>query len=98
MKGSALYLDADGVGAMAGGDGSDVLGVRFVVTSYDPGTHALKVDLTENGKVVASEVMIYDPKQQAIFSAQDPEQRYRRRSNQVSAEIRKALGLEPRGE
>jgi hypothetical protein len=96
MKGSALYLGADGVGAMVGGDGDDVLGMRFVVTSYDPGTHTLKVDLTEDGKVVTSEVIVYDPKRQIIFSAKDPNQRYHRRSAQLSDEIRKAIGLEPK--
>jgi hypothetical protein len=48
-KGQAIYLNSDGVGAIAGGDGSDVLGVRIAVTSYDATLHVIGLDLTENG-------------------------------------------------
>jgi hypothetical protein len=95
-NGSAVYLDADGVGGLVGGDGREVLGVRFVVTSYDAGTRRLNIDLTESGKVIASEVLVYDPAEQVIFLAKDAKTRYYRHAKTVSAEIRKSLGLEPR--
>src|SRR5580692_5918560 len=39
IKGQGLYLDVDGIGAMVGGDGSDVLGARIVVTAYNESTN-----------------------------------------------------------
>ena len=38
LKGQAIYLDTDGIGGMISGDGSDILGVRIVVTSFNPST------------------------------------------------------------
>ena len=95
-KGSAIYLDVDGIGGLAGGDGSDVLGVRFVVTSYNATTHELNIDLTESGKVIGSQVLIYDPQAQVIFYPKDAKTHYHRRAKAMSAQIRKGLGLEPR--
>jgi hypothetical protein len=48
-NGSAIYLGVDGVGGFVGGNGTDVLGVRFVVTGYNAITHTLSVDMTEYG-------------------------------------------------
>jgi hypothetical protein len=53
IKGQGLYLDVDGIGAMVGGDGSDVLGARIVVTAYNESTNILNIDITENGKVLS---------------------------------------------
>ena len=95
MNGSAIYLDADGIGAMVGGDGADVLGVRIAVTAYSSSTHILSIDLTEQGKVVARGTLTYDPVQQAIISPKDQNRIYHRRLNTLSAAMRKGLGLEP---
>jgi hypothetical protein len=94
MKGQALYLDIDGIGASVGGDGKTMIGVRVVVTSYTPSTNALNFDFTENGKVIASGAMTYDPTQKVLFSPKDSKQRYQRRFDGLSAEMRKSLGLE----
>ena len=94
-KGQALYLDIDGVGASAGGDGSDVIGVRIVVTSYNSVTNLLSFDITEYGKVVGSGTLTYELGRKTLFSPKD-RAHYHRRSNGISAEIRKGLGLEPR--
>jgi len=96
MKGQALYLDIDGIGASVSGDGYNVLGVRLVITSYSPSTNVLNFDMTEYGKVGASGTMTYDPTQRVIFSPKDPKQRYQRRFDGMSAEVRKSIGLEPR--
>jgi hypothetical protein len=94
-KGQAIYLDTDGVGAIVGGDGSDVLGVRIVVTSYDAASNVITFDLTENGKTLASETLTFDKKDHALVSPKDS-LRYYQRARQVSATMRKSLGLEPR--
>ena len=94
-NGSALYLDSDGVGALVGGDGTDVLGVRVVFVSYNTSTHELTLNLTEYGKVTGSAVMIFMPAEQVLSSPKKPGERYHRRTGVVSAEIRKSLGLGP---
>jgi hypothetical protein len=93
-KGQAIYLDTDGVGAIVGGNGSDVLGIRIVVTSYDPASNVIGFDLTENGKVLAHQTLTFDRKDHALVSPKDS-QRYYQRASQVSATVRKSLGLEP---
>ena len=96
-KGEAIYLNSDGIGAVVGGDGSDVLGVRIVVTSYDATSHVIHIDLTEYGKVLEHGMLILDPRTRALVFSKDS-QRYYRRASVVSAAIRKSLGLEPRAE
>jgi len=94
MNGSALYLDPDGVGAMVGGNGADVLGVRIVVTEYNSSTHVLSIDITEYGKVVGSGTLAYDPVQRTIISPKDQNRLYHRRMNTFSAAMRKSLGMD----
>lgn len=96
MKGQALYLDTDGIGAFVGGDGRAVIGVRMVITSYNPTSYVLTFNLTEQGKVITNGALTYDPAQEVIFSPKDPKQRYQHRATTVSSEIRKSLSLEPR--
>jgi len=93
-KGQAIYLDSDGVGGFVGGDGSDVLGVRLVVTSYDAKSQVIAFDLTEDGKVIDHGTLRYDKPEHTLVSPKDS-QRYYRHAEHVSAEIRKAIGLEP---
>jgi len=92
-KGQALYLDTDGIGASVGGDGRAVMGVRIVVISYNPSTNVLTLDLTENGRVVASGSMTYDPSNKLILDS-NSKQRYERHSDSLSVEVRRSLGLE----
>jgi hypothetical protein len=95
-NGSAIYLDVDGVGAFVGGNGADVLGVRFVVTDYNAITHTLSVDMTEYGKVLKSINLIYDPEKHTILSPTDQNRTYHKHSASFSAAMReKGLGLEP---
>lgn len=93
MKGEALYLDTDGVGAFVGGDGRVVLGMRIVVTSYSPSTNILTFNLTEYGKVQTSGTVTYDPSQDAIFSPKD-NKRFQHRLKVMSQVIRRSIGLE----
>jgi hypothetical protein len=93
MNGQALYLDTDGIGASIGGDGKAVIGVRIVVTSYNPSTKVLAIDLTEHGKIMAQVVMTYLPSEHVIT---DGRQRYHRRFDAVSAQMRASINLEPK--
>jgi hypothetical protein len=93
MKGDALYLDTDGIGAFVGGDGRNVMGIRIIVTSYNPSTNILTFDLTEYGKVQANGTVTYDPSKDAIFSPKD-NKRFQHRSNVMSQVIRRSIGLE----
>lgn len=94
LKGQAIYLDTDGIGGMISGDGSDILGVRIVVTSFNPSTNTLNYDLTEYGKVLANGTLSYDPTFKVIFSVKDLTVHYQRRFDGFSAKMRKTLGLE----
>ena len=94
LKGQALYLDTDGIGASVGGDGKAVAGVRILVTSYNPNTKSLNFDLTENSNAILRSTLTYDPIQKTLFSPKDSKQRFRRRFEALSADTRKSLGLE----
>jgi hypothetical protein len=96
-KGQALYLDVDGVGASISGNGSDVLGARFVVTAYDAATHTLNIAVTERGKVLFNGTLIFDPIQKTIVSTKGQNVPYRKRTDGFSPRLRSSLGLEPRG-
>lgn len=93
MKGQALYLDTDGTGASIGGDGKAVIGVRVVVTSFDAKVNVLAIDLMEHEKTVANASMTYDPIHHVIV---DGRQRYHRRLDKVSGEMRKSIDFEPK--
>ena len=95
IKGQALYIDSDGVGAAVGApDYSTCIGVRIVVTSWN--AKVLKIDLTDNGKVVGSESLKYNPNRKVLVSSTDSKEIYRRRSDKMTAAIRESLGLEPK--
>jgi hypothetical protein len=95
IKGHALYLDSDGVGAMVGApDYSTCIGIRVVVTSWDSTKNVLKIDLTDNGKTIESGTLNYDPTKKTIVSPSEPKEIYRRRAEKMSAGIRESIGLE----
>lgn len=94
-RGSAIYLDTDGMGALLGASDIDVLGVMINVTSYDPDSAVIGVDIIDNGKVVGHSTLSFDRKDQALVNAEGT-QRYYRHASEVSAMMRKALGLRPR--
>lgn len=95
FNGEAIYLDGDGLGAFVGGDGFDVLGSRVVVASYDRASNVIAIDMTDDGKVVGHETLKLDKKDHAlVFVGPNGLERYYRRSNKLSAAIRKTFGLE----
>jgi len=94
VKGRALYLDTDGIGASVVGNGSEVLGVKLVVTAYNKDTNTLSMEMTESRNVIVHTGMIYDPVKKLLSSKMDPTQKFERRFEEVSAQERSSLGLE----
>lgn len=94
VKGRALYLDTDGIGASVVGNGSEVLGVKLVVTAYNKDTNTLSMEMTESRNVIVHTGMIYDPVKKLLSSKMDPTQKFERRFEEVSAQVRSSLGLE----
>lgn len=94
FKGDAIYLDADGVGGWIGGDGTDVLGVRIVVTSFDPTTHILVFKMTEYGRDGPAGTLVYDPTTHSLTSEPDGKTFERRKTGPLSVQLRRSLGLE----
>ena len=95
IKGKAIYLDRDGVGAAVGApDYSTCIGIQIVVTSWNG--KVLKIDLIDNGKVVGSESLKYNSHKKVFISSTDSKESYHRRSTTMSAAIKGSLGLEPK--
>ena len=94
LKGDAIYLDADGVGAWIGGNGKDVLGVKIVVTSFDPVSHVLAFNMTENGKDGPAATLVYDPATHLLTSRRDDQHFALRKAGPLSVPLRRALGLQ----
>jgi hypothetical protein len=96
MKGAAVYLDADGVGAGVTSNGSDVLGVQLTVTAYDASTHIVSVDFTDHGKVIKSGSFNYNTRKKLLVSTKDENEVYDRWFDSISGATRKSLGMEER--
>jgi opacity protein-like surface antigen len=89
FEGLAVYLGADGVGAIVGGP--PPIGVR-IVFSYNPDKKAIEYQATEGQKTGPVGSIAYDSAQQVIRLDKDT---LRRRFDQLTDPTRKALGLEP---
>jgi hypothetical protein len=89
MEGRAIYLDADGSRPIVCGNGSDVLGVRIVVTLYDAVSSLIGLDLTEGTETYSDTKRLCSTKKITLSSKKDSHPYYRR-ANQVSALLRKS--------
>lgn len=94
LKGDTIYLDLDGVGAWVGGNGTGALGVRIVVTSFDPSTHILTFKMTEHGKDGPTGTLVHDPRSHTLTSAPDNKKFELRKTGPLSVQLRQSLGLE----
>jgi hypothetical protein len=90
LKGKALYLGADGIGAAV--VAPPPLGHKIVAT-YDAKTNVITFERVERGKIVGSGTVVYDPTKKTI-SSDRPKDTFPRRLDQFSNETRKAMGLE----
>ena len=90
LAGEALYLRADGVGAIVGASSPIV---ARVIASLDSASGTVMFDILDHGKVVGQGAAIFDAATASI-SFGDPEHAlFRRRFEEVSADTSKALGL-----
>jgi hypothetical protein len=67
--------------------------VKVVVTSCSTNDGTIKLDVLEAGKVMAHGSLRYDAASKAILDESKHPQRYVRRASEISADIRKELGL-----
>lgn len=91
VKGQALYLGADGVGAWMGGP--PPVGFKVHARPAAAGGHTIDLDIVENSKVVGRRQVRYDPAKQTIEAEGAQRIALQRRSAQVSDATRKSLGL-----
>ena len=87
LRGQALYLDTDGVGAIVGGP--PPIGVRIVAT-YDARTNRLSIKINEGGETRTG-TFTYEATRKMIV---DGGVEYHQQADDISAVTRKALGLE----
>lgn len=90
MSGQALYIGADGTGAVLGGP--PPIGVKISVT-FDAAMNALAIDLIERDKLVGQQRATYDPNEKTINFGSTKPVALTRRSEIFDSGIKKGLGL-----
>lgn len=90
MSGQALYLGADGSGAVLGGP--PPIGVKISAT-FDATKNTLSINLIERDKVVKSVSATYDPNEKTIIMGSSKPVFLTRRPEIFDANIKKGLGL-----
>ena len=90
MSGQALYLGADGSGAVLGGP--PPIGVKISAT-FDTTKNTLSIDLIERKKVVKILLATYDPNGKTITIGASKQEFLTRRSEVFDSSIKKGLGL-----
>ncbi|MFZ2269481.1 MAG: hypothetical protein WAV95_18050 [Azonexus sp.] len=90
ISGQALYIGADGTGAVLGGP--PPIGVKVSVT-FDAAMNALAIDLIERGKLVGQQRATYDPNGKTINMGAAKPVALTRRSEIFDSSIKKGLGL-----
>ena len=90
VEGEALYLGADGAGAIVGGPSA--VGVK-VLASFEPTTGTISFDILEHERVVGHGAAVYDASNASVSFGDPAHPLFRRRFEEVSPETLKALGL-----
>jgi hypothetical protein len=90
VSGQALYLGADGSGAIVGGP--PPIGVKISAT-FDSRKNTLSMDLVEQGAVFAQERATYDQNAKTISIGSAKPVPLTRRSEIYDANIKSMLGL-----
>jgi hypothetical protein len=94
VKGEAIYLDSDGVGGWIGANEKDVLGVRIVVTSFDPTIRTLTFKMIYNGNDGPTETVVHDPITHLLILGPNGSKFERRKAGPLPVQLRRLLGLE----
>jgi hypothetical protein len=89
VEGLAVYLGADGVGAVLAAP--PPIGYR-IESTFDPKSNTIHSRITENGRTIGTKVFSYNPASQTISANNE---HYARRSEQLTEATRAFLGLEP---
>ncbi|MDQ6639610.1 MAG: hypothetical protein M3Z15_08100 [Pseudomonadota bacterium] len=90
FEGEALYLGADGVGAIVGGP--PPIGIK-VIASFNPVNGTISLDILEHDKVVGHGAAIYDASTASVSFGDPAHPLLHRRFEEVSSATIKALGL-----
>lgn len=90
LEGEALYLEANGVGAIAGGPRAT--GIK-VIASFEPTTGTISFDILEHEKVVGHGAAVYDASNPSVSFGDPAHPLFHRRFEEVSPETHRALGL-----
>ena len=96
IKGEAIYLDSDGIGALVSGKAVGIGNIRIVVTMYAADGSSVALDFTKSGKTFDGEILMRDALDPHALVSTRSGARYIRRSDTVSSLTRQELGLEPR--
>ncbi len=91
LEGEALYLGADGIGALVAGP--PPVGVRIMAT-FDSETNRLEFEVIESGNLVGHGIVAYDPKEKTMDSGSRQNRMMRRRLDEFTNATKEALGLE----
>ena len=87
FEGTAVYLDGKGVGAVLGGPPP----IGFIIRSrYNAASNTITFDGLENGKVVLTGSMVYDPATNTLVA---DKKLLRRRFDSIDSSTRKAISL-----
>ncbi len=92
FEGAAVYLGADGVGAIVGGP--PPIGIR-IEGSFDANSSTFAYRMTEQGEVKGEGTLLYDPDKDTMVMKGQPETVMQRRFTELTDSVRKELGLEP---
>jgi hypothetical protein len=90
IKGQAIYLGADGDGALL--FGPPPIGVR-IKASFNPSTNIIDYEIFENGKVVGKSAVRFDASNNTIISGKKQDQILSRRFEKLTSSTKKAIGI-----
>lgn len=91
FEGAAVYLGADGVGAIVGGP--PPIGMR-IEGIFDADSSTFAYRMTEQGEVKGEGKLLYDPDKDTMVTEGQPETVMHRRFDELTDSVRKELGLE----
>jgi hypothetical protein len=92
LEGAAVYLGADGVGALVGGP--PPIGTRIVWT-FNPNNNSIVYMMTENGKTGRKNTLLYDPDHRTLMLELRPNTVLYRQFDKLTDSTREVLELEP---
>lgn len=90
IKGQAIYLGADGTGALL--FGPPPIGVK-IKASFNPSTSTIDYEMLENGKVVGKSAALFNVANHTIIFGKKQDQILSRRFESLTNSTKKAIGI-----